>query len=66
MTPEQFQADLAAAALRMSRTTPGVMPEVIRDAMIFGADLALKYAASAVKSEREELALQRDRANLPH
>ena len=66
MTPEQFQSDLAAAALLMSRSTPGVPLDAIRDAMTIGADLALKYAADVVKLEREQLALQRDKSNLPN
>jgi len=43
MTTEQFQADLAAAAMLMSRTTPGVKLETIHDAMIIGADMGMKY-----------------------
>ena len=66
MTTEQFQSELAAEALRMSRSTPGVSLETIHGAMKIGADLALKFSAELVKFEREELALQRNKSNLPN
>ena len=66
MTPAQLKSALAAAALRLSRSTPGVMPEVLHIAVLEGAELALQFAAAAVKFEREELARQRDAANLPN
>ena len=66
MTTAQFQAQLAAAALRMSRTTPGVPLAVLHFAVLEGADLALKFSAAQVKLEREELARERDVANLPN
>ena len=39
-----FSTELAAAALRMSRSTPGVPPETILDAMTLGADLGISFA----------------------
>ncbi|MEY4940751.1 MAG: hypothetical protein RIQ93_2486 [Verrucomicrobiota bacterium] len=66
MTPDQLKSALAAAALRLSRTTPGVMPEVIHIAALEGAELALQFAAAVDQFEREELGRQRDAANLPN
>ena len=66
MSTPQFQAALAAAALRLSRTMPGVPLAGIHGAVLEGAELALQFAAAAVKFEREELAHQRDAANLPN
>ena len=66
MTPAQLKSALAAAALRLSRTTPGVPLAVIHIAVLEGADLALQFSAAEVKFEREELAHQRDTANLPN
>ena len=61
MSTQQLSSALAAAALRLSRTMPGVPL-----AGIHGADLALKFSIAEVKFEREELALERDRANHPN
>ena len=66
MSTPQFQAALAAAALRLSRTMPGVPLAGIHGAVLEGADLALKFSIAEVKFEREELARERDRANLPN
>ena len=66
MTPDQLKSDLAAAALRLSRSTPGVPLPVLHDAMLEGALLALQFAIAEVKFEREELGRQRDAANLPN
>ena len=66
MSTPQLQSDLAAAALRLSRSTPGVPLPVLHDAMLEGALLALKFSITEVKFEREELAHQRDAANLPN
>ena len=66
MTPAQLKSALAAAALRLSRSTPGVSLSLLHMAVLEGADLALKFSAAEVKFEREELAHQRDTANLPN
>ena len=65
MTTEQFQADLAAAALLMSRNTPGVSLSVISDAMIIGADLGMAYVMEFWREKHEELNEQRQKTNLP-
>ena len=66
MSTPQFQAALAAAALRLSRSTPGVPLPVLHDAMLEGALIALQFSMAQVQFEREELGRQRDAANLPN
>jgi hypothetical protein len=66
MTTEQFQADLAAAALRMSRSTPGVSLDVIHDAMIIGADMGMACVQEFWKANHEEIADYRRVTNLPN
>ena len=66
MTTEQFQADLAAAAMLMSRTTPGVKLETIHDAMIIGADMGMKYVMEFWQVNHEELNEYRRVTNLPN
>ena len=66
MSTPQFQAALAAAALRLSRTMPGVSLSLLHMAVLEGADLALNFSIAEVKFEREELARQRDAANFPN
>ena len=66
MTPAQLKSALAAAALRLSRTTPGVPLAVLHDAMLKGALIALQFSVAQVQFEREELGRQRDAANLPN
>ena len=66
MTRAQLQSALAAAALRLSRSTPGVPLAVLHDAALEGALLALQFAAAEVEFEREELAHERDAANFPN
>jgi len=65
MTPEKFQSELAAAALLMSRSTPGVPLDAIRDAMTIGADLGMKYVMEFWREKHEELNAQRQKTNLP-
>ena len=66
MTSGQFQADLAAAALRMSRSTPGVSLDVIRDAMIVGSDLGMAFVSEFWRAQHAELDAQRKTTNLPN
>ena len=66
MTPAQLKSALAAAALRLSRTMPGVPLSLLHMAVLEGAELALQFSMAQVQFEREELGRQRDAANLPN
>ena len=66
MTNEQFQSELASAALRVSRSTPGVSPGVIHYAVIQGADLGMAYVSEFWRVQHEELEAWRKVTNLPN